>query len=77
MTGMALLILVLMLGLLFLGFPMKVPLLVSSLAVLAVYFPSVDGAVVIQQAIGGIKPAALLAVPMFIFDEFLISWCMD
>lgn len=62
-----------MLGLLLLGFPMKVPLLVSTLAVLALYFPDIDGAVVVQQWIGGVKPAALLAVPMFIFAADLMT----
>ncbi|MBI1318577.1 MAG: TRAP transporter large permease subunit [Candidatus Hydrogenedens sp.] len=70
---MAVLVLGLMLGLLFLGFPMMVPLLVSSLAVLALFYPNVDGAVLIQQAIGGVSPAALLAVPMFIFAADIMT----
>lgn len=73
MTGMALLILAIMLGLLFLGYPMKVPLLAAALAVLLLYFPEVNSAVVIQQWIGGIKPAALLAVPMFIFAADIMT----
>lgn len=73
MIGIGLLIILVMVGLLFLGFPMKVPLLASALAVLLVYFPSVDGAVLIQQWIGGIKPAALLAVPMFIFAAEIMT----
>lgn len=73
MIGIALLILLLMIVLLFMGYPMKVPLLASALAVLLVYFPSVDGAVLIQQWIGGIKPAALLAVPMFIFAADIMT----
>jgi len=67
MIAMALLIAAIMLLLLFAGFPMKVPLLASTLAVLVLYFPGVNMAVIAQQWIGGIKPAALLAVPMFIF----------
>ncbi|MDA1018379.1 MAG: TRAP transporter large permease [Planctomycetota bacterium] len=55
-----------MLGLLMLGFPMKVPLLVAALSVLVVFHPDVTPAVLIQQMIGGVKPAALIAVPMFI-----------
>jgi C4-dicarboxylate transporter DctM subunit len=62
----ALLIIGLMLGLLMLGFPMKVPLLVAALSVLVVFHPDVTPAVLIQQMIGGVKPAALIAVPMFI-----------
>ena len=43
---------------------MKIPLTGASLAILFVYFPDVDMAVVVQQWIGGVKPAALLAVPI-------------
>ena len=73
MVAIALLIAVLMVGLLFMGYPMKVPLLASSLAVLALYFPTVDGGVLIQQWIGGVKPSALLAVPMFIFAADIMT----
>jgi C4-dicarboxylate transporter DctM subunit len=73
MLPIALLIAFLMIGLLFLGYPMKVPLLVSAVAVLALYFPTVDAGVLIQQWIGGIKPAALLAVPMFIFAADIMT----
>jgi C4-dicarboxylate transporter DctM subunit len=62
----ALLIVGLMLGLLMLGFPMKVPLLVAALSILIVFHPGVTPAVLIQQMIGGVKPSALIAVPMFI-----------
>ena len=62
----AILIIGIMLGLLMLGFPMKVPLLVAALSVLLVFHPNVTPAVLIQQMIGGVKPAALIAVPMFI-----------
>lgn len=71
---MALLILVVMIVLLFMGYPMVVPLTVSTLAVLIFYFPEIDNtAVVIQQWIGGIKPAALIAVPMFIFAADIMT----
>ena len=73
MLFLALAIASIMLVLLFLGFPMKVPLLASALLVLAVYFPGVDGAVLVQQWIGGVKPAALLAVPMFIFAADIMT----
>lgn len=62
----ALLIIGLMFGLLMFGFPMKVPLLVAALSVLVVFHPDVTPAVLIQQMIGGVKPSALIAVPMFI-----------
>ena len=60
MAGM---ILVIMVSLLFLGFPMLVPLLVASVAMFLVYFPSLDPAIVVQQMIGGVKPAALITRP--------------
>jgi C4-dicarboxylate transporter, DctM subunit len=71
--GLSLLILAILLVLLFLGYPMKVPLLVASLTVLVVYFPDVPLEVVIQQMIGGVQPAALLAVPMFILAADIMS----
>ena len=70
MAGM---ILVIMVSLLFLGFPMLVPLLVASVAMFLVYFPSLDPAIVVQQMIGGVKPAALTAVPMFIFAADIMT----
>lgn len=73
MLAIALLILLLMVGLLFIGYPMKVPLLASALAVIVLYYPTVDGAVLIQQWIGGVKPSALLAVPMFIFAADIMT----
>ena len=73
MLGMALLLLLIMVVLLFMGFPMKVPLTAAALAVLFLYFPDVDAGVVIQQWIGGIKPAALLAVPMFILAAEIMT----
>lgn len=70
MISIALGILVL---LLLLGYPMKVPLITAALVILLVYFPSVDPAVMVQQMIGGIKPSALLAVPMFIFAAEIMT----
>lgn len=62
-----------MLLLLMLGFPMKVPLLAASFVVLLVFHQDVTPAVLIQQMIGGIKPAALIAVPMFIFAAEIMT----
>lgn len=70
---MAGLILLVMISLLFLGFPMLAPLLVASLVMFFVYFPSLDPAIVVQQMIGGVKPAALIAVPMFIFAADIMT----
>ncbi len=69
----ALLIIGIMLVLLMLGYPMKVPLLAAALAVLWVFHPDVTPAVLVQQMIGGIKPAALIAVPMFIFAADIMT----
>ncbi len=69
----ALLIIGIMIFLLLLGFPMKVPLIVAALAVLLVFHPDVTPAVLVQQMIGGIKPAALIAVPMFIFAADIMT----
>lgn len=69
----ALLIVGIMLLLLMTGFPMKVPLIVAAITVLLVFHPDVTPAVLIQQMIGGIKPAALIAVPMFIFAADIMT----
>jgi tripartite ATP-independent transporter DctM subunit len=67
-------ILVVMVVLLLLGFPMKVPLSAATLTVLLVYFPGdVTPAIIIQQWIGGITPAALIAVPMFILAAEIMT----
>ncbi|MCA9122356.1 MAG: TRAP transporter large permease [Planctomycetaceae bacterium] len=71
---MAALILGTMVVLLLLGFPMKVPLTTATLAVLLVYFPDdVTPAIIIQQWIGGITPAALIAVPMFVLAADIMT----
>ena len=74
MLWLAALILGIMLVLLLLGFPMKVPLTAATFAVLLVYFPGeVTPAIIIQQWIGGITPAALIAVPMFILAADIMT----
>lgn len=74
MLWMGVVILVVMVVLLLLGFPMKVPLSAATLMVLLVYFPGdVTPAVIIQQWIGAITPAALIAVPMFILAAEIMT----
>ena len=51
--------------LLFLSFPMIVPLAVGALIGL-IHFSQVEPGVLIQQMVTGISPNALIAVPMFI-----------
>ena len=62
----------LMIVLLLLGFPMMIPLICASLLGFFVYF-GMDPEVIIQQMIGGVKPAALIAVPMFIFAADIVT----
>ena len=62
-----------MVVLLLLGFPLKVPLLVAALAAFVFYFPDMDPMILVQQMIGGIKPAALIAVPLFILAADIMT----
>ncbi|MDH5673478.1 MAG: TRAP transporter large permease [Myxococcales bacterium] len=62
-----------MLLLLFMGFPMKVPLLAAALLALVVFFPAGDPATLVQQMISGVEPAALIAVPMFILAAEIMT----
>jgi len=64
---------VVMLGLLLAGFPMLVPLLAGAVALLLLYFVFLDPVVLVQQMIGGIQPAVLTAVPMFIFAADIMT----
>jgi tripartite ATP-independent transporter DctM subunit len=70
---MAVLIPTVMIALLLVGYPMMVPLLAAAILALVVYLPGVDLLVVAQQMIGGVKPAALIAVPMFIFAADIMT----
>jgi tripartite ATP-independent transporter DctM subunit len=69
MTALALALGLILVGLLLLGFPMKVPLLASALVAVLCFEPfrHASPEVLVQQWITGIQPAALIAVPMFIF----------
>ncbi|MGB0942521.1 MAG: TRAP transporter large permease [Marinomonas sp.] len=58
--------------LLFLSFPMVVPLAVGALIGL-IHFSGIDTGVVIQQMITGISPNALIAVPMFILAADIMT----
>ncbi len=62
-----------MLVFLLLGVPMLVPLLLAALVALLGWFPGVDPAVLVQQMIGGVQPAALIAVPMFILAAEIMT----
>lgn len=74
MLLMTMLILGIMVIMLLMGFPMKAPLSAAALAVLLVFYPGdVSPAIIIQQWIGGIAPAALIAVPMFILAADIMT----
>ncbi len=61
-----------MVVLLFLSFPMVVPLAVGALIGL-VHFSGIDTGVIIQQMVTGISPNALIAVPMFILAADIMT----
>lgn len=61
-----------MIILLFLSFPMVVPLAVAALIGL-VHFSDIDTGVIIQQMVTGISPNALIAVPMFILAADIMT----
>lgn len=62
-----------MLFFLLLGVPMLVPLLLAALVALLGWFPGVAPEVLVQQMIGGVQPAALIAVPMFILAAEIMT----
>ena len=73
MLVFGLFLLAVMLGLLLMGFPMKVPLLSATLLGIVLFYPGANPEVIIQQMIGGVKPAALIAVPMFVFAADIMT----
>ncbi|WP_041542804.1 TRAP transporter large permease [Oceanimonas sp. GK1] len=71
---MATLLMSIMIGLLLLGFPMMIPLITASVVGFVMMF---DGfgqmGTFIQQMMGGIRPASLIAVPMFILAADIMT----
>lgn len=59
--------------LLFLGFPIMIPLIVAPLLIAIIYFPDLNLMVFIQQFSLGIQTFVLLAVPMFIFAADIMA----
>ncbi len=55
------------------GYPMMMPLLVATILAFVIYFPSLGMQQIVQQMIGGVKPSALVAVPMFILAADIIT----
>ncbi len=75
MTALALTIAIVLIALLLLGYPMKVPLLASALVALLFFEPFryASPEVLVQQWITGIQPAALIAVPMFVLAADIMT----
>ncbi len=71
---MATIMMVIMIGLLLMGFPMMVPLIAGAVVGYVMMF---DGfgqmGTFIQQMMGGIRPASLIAVPMFILAADIMT----
>lgn len=63
---------IVMVGLLLLGFPMMIPLLAACFVAFFIYLP-MGPEIMVQQMLGGIRPAALVAVPMFILAADIIT----
>ncbi|CAM3290541.1 TRAP transporter, DctM subunit [Paracoccus aminovorans] len=55
------------------GYPMMMPLLAATVLAFVVYFPNLGMGQIVQQMIGGVKPSALVAVPMFILAADIIT----
>ena len=70
---MTLVMLGIMLVLLLGGFPMMMPLLCAAIVGFVVYYPNLSLQLIIQQMIGGVKPSALIAIPMFILAADIIT----
>lgn len=67
------LMLFVMILLLLMGFPMKMPLISAAVLGFIVYMPNLSLQIIIQQMIGGVKPGALIAIPMFILAADVIT----
>lgn len=71
---MALTIFVVMVVLLLLGFPMMIPLITGALIGVVQLFGDIDKTeFMVQQMLGGIRPASLIAVPMFILAADIMT----
>ena len=70
---MTIMMLTVMCLLLIAGYPMLMPLLGATLLAFLVYFPDLSMQQIVQQMIGGVKPSALVAVPMFILAADVIT----
>lgn len=69
---MATVMLITMIVLLLLGFPMMIPLIAGSFVAFFFYLP-INPEIMVQQMLAGIRPSALVAVPMFILAADIIT----
>jgi C4-dicarboxylate transporter DctM subunit len=71
---MALAMFLVMAALLLLGFPMMIPLIAGALVGVVELFGDIDKAeFMVQQMLGGIRPASLIAVPMFMLAADIMT----
>lgn len=70
---MTLMMIAVMCLLLLAGYPMMMPLLAATVLALWLYLPDLAMQQIVQQMIGGVKPSALVAVPMFILAADIIT----
>ncbi|MGM0951625.1 MAG: TRAP transporter large permease [Pseudomonadota bacterium] len=71
---MATIMMIVMIGLLLLGFPMMIPLTVAAVIGFVMTFDGFSQmGTFIQQMMGGIRPASLIAVPMFILAADIMT----
>ena len=71
---MALIMFLVMAALLLLGFPMMIPLIAGALVGVVELFGDVDKTeFLVQQMLGGIRPASLIAVPMFMLAADIMT----
>lgn len=70
---MAAALFIIMIVLLLMGYPLMVPLLAAALVAFVFFFSGMDPMIMVQQMIGGVKPAALIAVPLFIFAADIMT----
>jgi tripartite ATP-independent transporter DctM subunit len=72
--SMALTISLVMIVLLLLGFPMMIPLIMAAFTGFFMMFGGIDRMdFMVQQILGGIRPASLIAVPMFILAANIMT----
>jgi C4-dicarboxylate transporter DctM subunit len=70
---MVMLMVILLFLFMLLGFPIIMPLIVSSIVLLYFYMPGVNSSLFAQQLIGGIDSYVLMSIPLFIYAAEIMS----